>query len=55
MAIVNMCNYTEDIKDIFLMKNGQQILNDLLNTKDEDVLLNTLRLTMTLITQKKQE
>ena len=55
MAIVNMCNYSEDIKDIFLMKNGQQILNDLLNSKDEDILLNNLRLIMTLITQKKQE
>ena len=22
MALVNMCNYSEDIKDIFLMKNG---------------------------------
>ena len=22
MAILNMCNYSEDIKDIFLQKNG---------------------------------
>ena len=55
MAIVNMCNYSDDIKDIFLIKNGQNILTDLLGTKDEDVLLNCLRLIMTLITQKKQE
>lgn len=50
MAVVNMCNYSEDIKDIFLMKNGSQIINDLLDSKDEDILLNNLRLIMTLIT-----
>ena len=55
MSIVNMCNYSEDIKDIFLMKNGSQIIYDLLDSKDEDILLNNLRLIMTLITQKKQE
>jgi len=52
MAIVNMCNFSEDIKDIFLQKNGFSIIVDLLNAKDEDILLNTLRLIMTLIAQK---
>jgi len=52
MAIVNMCNFSEDIKDIFLQKNGFSIIVDLMNSKDEDILLNTLRLVMTLIAQK---
>jgi len=55
MSIVNMCNFSEDIKDIFLQKNGFQIIMDLLNSKDEDILLNCLRLIMTLITKKQGE
>lgn len=50
MAIVNMCNFSEDIKDIFLQKNGFNIINSLLDCKDEEILLNTLKLIMTLIT-----
>lgn len=50
MALVNMCNFSEDIKDIFLQKNGFNILNDLLDSKDEEILLTTLKLIMTLIT-----
>ena len=53
MAIVNMCNFSEDIKDIFLQKNGFQIIMDLLDSKDEDIMLNCLRLIMTLINKKK--
>ena len=53
MAIVNMCNFSEDIKDIFLQKNGFAIVNELLNSKDEDILLNSLRLIMTLIASSK--
>lgn len=53
MAICNMCNYSEDIKDIFLLKNGLGILMNLLETKDEDILLNTLKLILALITQDK--
>lgn len=55
MALVNMCNYSEDIKDIFLMKNGISIIYGLLDSKNEDILLNNLRLIMTLISQKKSE
>ena len=53
MAIMNMCNYSEDIKDIFLQLNGFTIVCELLNSKDEDILLNNLRLIMTLITSDK--
>lgn len=55
MAICNMCDYSEDIKDIFYHKNGLQILVDLLGNKDEDILLNTQKLLLALITQKKTE
>jgi hypothetical protein len=50
MAIINMCNFSEDMKDIFLSKNGQAVINDLLESKEEDILLNILKLIMTLIT-----
>ena len=50
-----MCNFSEDIKDIFLQKNGFFIIMELLNSKDEDILLNNLRLIMTLITKKQGE
>lgn len=53
MAIVNMCNFSEDIKDIFLQKNGFLIIVDLLNSKDEEILLNCLRLIITLIAANK--
>ena len=49
MALVNMCDFSEDIKDIFLQKNGFYILKDLMKTKDEDIMINTLRFIMTLI------
>ena len=55
MAIVNMCNFSEDIKDIFLQKNGFAIIVELMNSKDEDILVNCLRLIMTLIAQKAGE
>ena len=55
MAIVNMCNFSEDIKDIFLQKNGFSIIVELMNSKDEDILVNCLRLIMTLIAQKAGE
>ena len=55
MAIINMCNFSEDMKDIFLSKNGQAVINDLLESKEEDILLNILKLIMTLITQDASE
>ena len=53
MAMVNMCNFSEDIKDIFLQKNGFVIIVDLLNSKDEEILVNCLRLILTLISANK--
>ena len=53
MAIVNMCNFSEDIKDIFLQKNGFNLVCELLDSKDGDILLNCLRLIMTLIASSK--
>jgi len=47
-----MCNFSEDIKEIFLHLNGFHIVCELLNSKDEDILLNNLRLIMTLITSQ---
>lgn len=55
MAIVNMCNFSEDIKDIFLQRNGIALINELLDSKDEDILINALRLIMTLIAAKQGE
>lgn len=52
MAILNMCNYSEDIKDIFLQKNGFQIIMDLLDSKDYDILENCLKLIINLIAKK---
>ena len=55
MALVNMCNFSEDIKDIFLQKNGFHIIMQLLNSKDEDVVVNVLKLMMTLIAKNRNE
>lgn len=56
MAVVNMCNFSEDVKEMFLNTlNGYHIITELLESKDEDVVLNTLKLIMTLITKKQGE
>lgn len=47
MSIVNMCKISEEIKSIFIQKNGVQIITDLLSSKDEGMLMNGLRLLMT--------
>jgi len=49
MALVNMCDFSEDIKDIFLQKNGFYILKDLMKTKNEDIMIISLKFIMTLI------
>jgi len=49
MALVNICDFSEDIKDIFLQKNGFYILKDLLKTKNEDIMIISLKFIMTLI------
>lgn len=53
MAIVNMCNFVDDFKDIFIQKNGHSIIMDLLRNKDENIMINNLKLIMTLINQTK--
>ena len=50
MSIINMCNFTEDIKSIFLQKNGLNLIIELLDSKDDGLLLNTLRLLLVIIT-----
>ena len=52
MSIVNMCDFSDDIKDIFLQRNGIAIIKELMESKDEDILLGALRLIMTLIAPK---
>ena len=50
-----MCNFSEDIKDIFLQNNGFSIIMLLIQSKDEDILINILKLIMTLIAKNKNE
>ena len=52
MALVNMCNYNEDIKSIFRQKQGFAFIKQLLQSTDDDILLNTLRLLMTNVKPK---
>ena len=43
-ALVNLCNYSPDIKQIFLTKDGLNVILEYLQTKKEIILLNVLRL-----------
>ena len=43
-ALVNLCNYSPDIKQIFLTKDGLNVILEYLETKKEVILLNVLRL-----------
>jgi len=43
-ALVNLCNYSPDIKQIFLTKDGLNVILEYLKTKKEIILLNVLRL-----------
>ena len=43
-ALVNLCYYSPDIKQIFLAKDGLNIILEYLQTKKEMILLNILRL-----------
>jgi hypothetical protein len=49
MSIVNMCHYSDDIRSIFLQSQGLNIIKDLMKSTDDDVLLNGLRLLMTIV------
>jgi hypothetical protein len=49
MSIVSMCKISEEIRKTFMQKNGVGIICDLMNCKDEDILLNNLRLIMVTI------
>jgi hypothetical protein len=55
MALVNMCGLSEEIKNIFLQNHGFQIIMQLLDSKDEDILINMLKLVMTLIAKNRKE
>lgn len=55
MSIVNMCNQYEDIKSIFRTNNGVPIIRELLETTDDDIMLNNLRLLMTLVNPKGED
>jgi hypothetical protein len=48
-ALVNLCNYSEDIKDIFIQMNGLIAILEYLKCKEEDTLHNVLRLFLALI------
>jgi hypothetical protein len=48
-ALVNLCNFSEDIKGIFFMKSGLLFILEMLRSKREDILTNVLRLILTLI------
>ena len=52
MSIVNMCNFSEDIIDIFIRMEGHSKLMKLMRNKDDEIILNTMRLIMTLIKKK---
>ena len=43
-ALVNLCNYSPDIKQIFFTKDGLNVILEYLNAKKEIILLNVLRL-----------
>lgn len=48
-ALVNLCNFSEDIKGIFFMKSGLLFILEMLRSKREDILTNVIRLILTLI------
>ncbi|CDW74435.1 arm repeat protein [Stylonychia lemnae] len=48
-ALVNLCNYSDDIKDIFIQKQGLNAILEYLTCKEEDTLLNILKLLQALI------
>ena len=48
-ALVNLCNYSDDIKEIFFQKGGLNVLLDYLTSKLESILLCVLRLILVLI------
>ena len=44
-ALVNLCNHSDDIKEIFYQKEGpKEIIKFLNETKDEELLINILKL-----------
>ncbi len=49
LALVNLCNYSEDIKDIFIQKRGISAVLEYLDSKEQDTLYNVLKLMLTLI------
>ena len=48
-ALVNLCNFSEDIKGIFLQKHGLHFVLHQLNSKREDIIINILKLVLTIV------
>lgn len=48
-ALVNLCSYSEDIKEIFFQKGGLNVLLEYLTSKLESILLCVLRLILVFI------
>lgn len=53
-ALVNLCNYSPDIKQIFFTKNGLDLILEYLETKKELILMNVLRLIQVFIANSEQ-
>jgi hypothetical protein len=53
-ALVNLCSYSPDIKQIFLTKKGLLVILEYLNSKKEIILLNVLRLIQVFIVKSEQ-
>lgn len=46
---MNLCNYSDDIKDIFIQKQGVNAILEYLTCKEDDTLYSILRLFLALI------
>ena len=54
IALVNLCNYSEDIKEIFFQLKGLNVLLEYLTDKREIILENVLRLMQILMAKSEQ-
>ena len=53
-ALVNLCSYSPDIKQIFATKHGLNVILIYLKKKEEIILLNVLRLILVFIANSEQ-
>ena len=54
-ALVNLCNYSPDIKQIFITNDGLNLILEYLQTKKEIILLNVLRLIQVFIASSENQ